>query len=76
MHPKLVVEIGDAGEHVVGGHALDGDTLDGLLRLCFTDDPDTEIVVKATRRAPRTAIVDLLDRARAVGLQRFSIAGR
>jgi predicted Zn-dependent protease len=74
IHPKLVVSIDDAGQHIVGGHALDGATLDGLFRLCFTDDPDTEIVVKAAKRAPRAAVVDLFDRAKAVGLQRFSVA--
>ncbi|HEX7843089.1 MAG TPA: M12 family metallo-peptidase [Kofleriaceae bacterium] len=74
VHPKLVVNIDDAGQHIVGGHALDGATLDGLLRLSFTDDPDTEIVVKAARRAPHAAVVDLFDRAKAVGLQRFSVA--
>lgn len=74
LSPKLVVSIDDAGQHIVLGHALDGETLDGLLRLHFTDDPDTEIVVMAARHAPRAAITDLLDRAKAVGLQRFSVA--
>jgi predicted Zn-dependent protease len=76
IHPKLVVHIDDSGQHIVGGHALDGATLDGLLRLCFTDDPDTEIVAEAAKRAPRAALVDLFDRAKAVGLQRFSVATR
>jgi biopolymer transport protein ExbD len=73
QHPRLVVSINDAGQSIVGGQVLDGATLDGLLRLCFTDDPDTEIVANATRRAPHAAVVDLFDRAKAVGLQRLSV---
>jgi biopolymer transport protein ExbD len=53
---------------------LEGATLDGLLRLCFTDDPGTEMVVKAARRAPHAAVVDLFDRAKTVGLQRVWVA--
>jgi len=74
QHPRLVVSITDAGQYIVGGQVLDGATLDGLLRLCFTDDPDTEIVANATKRAPHAVVVDLFDRAKAVGLQRLSVA--
>jgi biopolymer transport protein ExbD len=69
-----VVNIDDAGQYLVSGHALDRATLDGRLHQCLTDDPDTEIVVKAAKHAPRAAVIDLLDRAKAAGLQRFSVA--
>ena len=70
----LVVIIDDAGLYLVDGHALDHATLDGRLHQCVTDDPGTEIVVKAAKHAPRAAVIDLLDRAKAAGLQRFSVA--
>jgi len=73
-HHKLAVTINDAGQCSAGSHTLDGATLDGLLRQSFTDDPDTEIVVTAAKHAPRAAVIDLLDRAKAIGLQRFSLA--
>jgi predicted Zn-dependent protease len=74
MHPQLVVTVDDAGHHIVGSHAIDGATLDDLLRLSFTDDPDTQIVVKVGKHTPHTAIVDLINRGKAVGLQKFAIA--
>jgi len=73
-HHKLAVNINDAGQYSAGSHTLDDATLDGLLRQSFTDDPDTEIVVTAAKHAPRAAVIDLLDRAKAIGLQRFSLA--
>ena len=73
-HAKLVIHIDDAGQHIVGGHALDDATLDGLLQMCFTDDPDTEVIVQAAKRAPHAAVIDLFDRAKAAGLQRLSVA--
>jgi predicted Zn-dependent protease len=75
-HHKLAVniDIDDAGKYSVGSQTLAGEMLDGLLRQSFTDDPDTEIVVTAAKHAPRAAVIDLLDRAKAIGLQRFSLA--
>jgi biopolymer transport protein ExbD/TolR/metallopeptidase family M12-like protein len=73
-HHKLTVTIDAAGTYSAGNHTLDGAALDGLLRQSFTDDPDTEIIVTAAKHAPRTAVIDLLDRAKAIGLQRFSLA--
>ena len=73
-HHKLAVNINDAGQYSAGSHTLDDATLDGLFRQYFTDDPDTEIVVTAAKHAPRAAVIDLLDRAKAIGLQRFSLA--
>ena len=73
-HARLVIHIDDAGQRIVGGREVDDATLDGLLRMCFTDDPDTEVIVQAGRRAPHAAVIDLFDRAKAAGLQRLSIA--
>ena len=71
-HPKLLVGIDDAGQRLVLGRVVDETTLDGLLRLSYEDDPDTEIVVRATKRAPRAAIVNLFDHAKTAGLQRLT----
>lgn len=73
-HPRMVVAVDDAGKYLIGGRVLDGATLDELLHMCFTDDPDTEIVVQAARHAPRTAVTDVFDRAKAAGLKRLSVA--
>jgi biopolymer transport protein ExbD len=73
-HAKLFVRIDDAGRRFIAGQLVDTDTLDDLLRMSQRDDPDTEIVIKATARAPRPAIVDLLDHAKTAGLARYSFA--
>jgi len=73
-HHSLAVNIDAAGRYSIGSHTLDGATLDDLFRQYFMDDPNTEIVVRVVKHAPRAAVIDLLDRAKAVGLQRFSLA--
>jgi hypothetical protein len=73
-HPQLVVTVDDAGQHSVGGHTIDDAALDGLLRLCFTDDPATQIVLKVGKHTPHAAVVDLINRGKAIGLQQFALA--
>jgi biopolymer transport protein ExbD len=73
-HPTVVVTLTDTGDSLVGGRVIDGDTLGELLRLSFQDDPETEVVVKASARTPHTAVIGVIDRANAVGLHRVSLA--
>jgi biopolymer transport protein ExbD len=73
-HPTLVIRVDTAGRPNVGGNAIDDTTLDELLALSFTDDRDTQVVVKAARGAPHSAVVKILDRAKAAGLTRLAIA--
>lgn len=73
-HAKLFVRIDDSGRRFIAGQLVDTGTLDDLLRMSQKDDPDTEIVIKATAHAPRPAIVDLLDHAKTAGLARYSFA--
>ncbi|MBX3156348.1 MAG: hypothetical protein KF773_10145 [Deltaproteobacteria bacterium] len=72
LHPTLVVLVDAAGRRMVGGNALDDDTLDGLLRLSFDDDAATSIVVQVRRGAPPRIVEAVLERARAIGLARVS----
>lgn len=75
QHAKMLLGIDAAGHPMMGGHAIDLDTLDELFRMTRKDDPDTEVVVRASPSAPRTAVVTVIDHAKAAGLQRFSLTG-
>jgi biopolymer transport protein ExbD len=72
-HPTLVIEIDAAGNSSVGGNVVDDATLDGLFRLSFNDDRETAIVIKAKAKAPQSAVIKVVDRAKAAGLKRISI---
>lgn len=73
QHPKMLLTIDDAGQPMMGGNAIDLDTLDELFRMASKDDPETEIVIQARTKAARGAAINLLDHAKAAGLQRFSM---
>ena len=74
QHPVLAITIDAAGQRILGGRVLDDDSLDGLLQLSAKDDPDTEVIVKAAKGAPHPAVIQVIDRAKAAGLRRMSIA--
>lgn len=73
-HPSLVILINDAGEKLVGGRPVDDATLDELLRLSAADDANTEVVVRATHKVPRDSVRTVMDRAKAAGLTKMSLA--
>jgi biopolymer transport protein ExbD len=73
-HPTLIIKLDAAGERFIGGNAIDDSTLDDLLRMSFADDRDTNVVVKAARGTPKQAVIKVLDRAKAAGLQRLAVA--
>ena len=73
-HPVLAITVDTAGQLILGGRVLDDASLDGLLQLSFTDDHDTEVVVKPSKGAPHAAVIKVFDHAKAAGLQRMSIS--
>ena len=73
-HPTLVIQINDGGERLVGGRPVDDATLDELLKLSAADDANTELVVRATRKVPRDSVQKLMDRAKAAGITKMSLA--
>ena len=73
-HPKMMLRVDDAGRPVMGGHAIDLATLDELFRMTQQDDPETEVVVHATKQAPQAAVITVIDHAKAAGLQHFALA--
>lgn len=72
-HPTLAVTIDAAGAPSVGGQTLDDKTLDELLKLSFTDDPDTEVAITADSKAHYAAAYHVLERANAAGLKHVSV---
>jgi len=73
-HPSLVIVLDDTGNRIVGGNILDEATLDGLLKLHYTDDRETSVTIKAGQATPTTAIASVVDHVKAAGLQRISIS--
>ena len=72
-HPSLVVHVDVAGKPSVGGNAIDDATLDDLLRMSFADDRLTQVVIQVAKGAPHSAVVKIMERAKAAGLTRLAI---
>lgn len=72
-HPQLVVRLDAQQRAIIGGQPVDDTTLGDLFRMSFTDDPDTEVVVKAVRGTPNGTIVRVLDQAKAAGLTHVGV---
>jgi len=72
-HPTLEILIDSQGQRIVGGNLVDDATLDGLLRLSFTDDPETAITVRLKGLPPQHIVIQVIDRAKAIGLRRVTI---
>jgi biopolymer transport protein ExbD len=73
-HPTLVIIVDETGNRIVGGNPVDDATLDGLLKLHFTDDKDTEVLIKTRDKAPQNVVLAIVQHAKAAGLQKVSIA--
>ena len=71
---RLEIAIPVEGDVVVSGQAIGDADLDSLLRAAFVRDPDTQVVLAADTDAPHRRIVAIMERARAAGLTRVSIA--
>ncbi len=70
----LAVIVTAAGETVIDGTTLDDAGVDAVFRERFARDHETEVVIRAARSAPHDAVIRLLDRAKAAGLHRMSLA--
>jgi hypothetical protein len=69
-----VIVVDESGARSVGGSTVDDATLDGLLKLHFTDDNQTEILIKTRDKAPQHVVLAIVQRAKAAGLQKISIS--
>jgi len=70
---SLVLEIPLSGDVQVGGKAIPDASLDNLFRAAFTRDKTTQVVLKADKGVPHGRVVNLMERAKVVGLSRLAI---
>lgn len=72
-HDSLVIAVAASGETAVDGRALDAPALDELLRARFARDRDTEVVIKMAGDVPHGVVIELINRAKAAGMQHLSL---
>jgi biopolymer transport protein ExbD len=70
---SLVLMIPIDGPVVVGGKAMTDAELDNLFRAAFTRDKGTQVVLKADKGVQHGRVVNIMERAKAVGLTRLAI---
>jgi biopolymer transport protein ExbD len=70
---SLVLEIPLSGDVMVGGKAMPDVSLENLFRAAFTRDKSTQVVLKADKGVPHGRVVNLMERAKQVGLTRLAI---
>ena len=71
---RMVVTILESGALAVNGQATAPDDLDELFQRSFAADRDTMVVLKADGRVAHKSVVDVMERAKRVGLRRLAIA--
>lgn len=69
----LVLVIPIEGDVVVGGKPMNDTDLDNLFRAAFTRDKQTQVVLKADKGVAHGRVVNLMERAKQVGLTRLAI---
>jgi hypothetical protein len=69
----ITIFVTDAGEWVVDGKYVDTFGLDNVFADAAAKDKNTELVIKRSKKAPADKLVDLLDRAKRVGLSNFTL---
>jgi biopolymer transport protein ExbD len=72
--PPLVIEIPVTGDLVVGGQPVADATVDQQLTAVYQRDHETQVIIKAAPGVGHSRVVDLLERAKQVGLRRLAIA--
>ncbi|MGE5181127.1 MAG: biopolymer transporter ExbD [Acidobacteriota bacterium] len=72
--PALTLEVAASGDVVLGGRTLDRSEVDDMLRAAYEHGPETQVVIRAAKGAPHAAVIDVIERGRAIGLHRFAIA--
>jgi biopolymer transport protein ExbD len=70
---SLVLVVPIDGEVVVGGKAMTDAEIDNLFRAAFTRDKLTQVVLKADKGVQHGKVVNLMERAKQVGLTRLAI---
>ncbi|HVK86879.1 MAG TPA: biopolymer transporter ExbD [Kofleriaceae bacterium] len=70
---SLVLVVPINGDVVVGGKAMTDGELDSLFRAAFTKDKLTQVVLKADKGVAHGKVVNLMERAKQVGLTRLAI---
>ncbi len=70
---SLVLMIPINGPVVVGGKAMTDAELDNLFRAAFARDKNTQVVLKADKGVQHGKVVNLMERAKTVGLTRLAI---
>ncbi len=70
---SLVLVIPIEGNVVVGGKPMSDAELDKVFRAAFTQDKQTQVVLKADKGVAHGRVVNLMERAKQVGLTRLAI---
>ena len=70
---SLVLMIPIEGNVVVGGKAMSDAELDNVFRAAFARDKQTQVVLKADKGVSHGRVVNLMERAKQVGLTRLAI---
>ena len=72
----IVVLIGVDGGLALNNRELDLDDLESSLAAALAIDPDAEVLIRADAEATTADVVNVLRRARAVGIERVAMATR
>jgi biopolymer transport protein ExbD len=70
---SLVLMIPVTGDVVVGGKAIRDTDIDNLFRAAFARDKSTQVVLKADKGVPHGRVVNVMERAKQIGLTRLAI---
>jgi biopolymer transport protein ExbD len=70
---SLVLEVPVTGDVVIGGKAFPDAQLDDLFKRAYTKDHETQVVLKADKSVAHGRVVNLMERAKLVGLSHLAI---
>jgi biopolymer transport protein ExbD len=71
---SVIVGLGRDGAILVNGHAVELEDLDRIFQAAFNEDRHTQVVIKADPGIPHGRVVDVIERAKQVGLTHLAIA--
>jgi biopolymer transport protein ExbD len=69
----VTIFVTDGGEWIVDGTYVDAAGLDKALADAAANNPVTEIIIKRGKKTPADKLVDVIDRAKNVGLSNFTL---
>jgi biopolymer transport protein TolR len=70
---SLVIEVPKEGEIAIGGKRFSDDKIDKILLFAYQKDKDTQVILKADTEVAHGRVVNLMERAKLIGLQRLAI---